>query len=389
MMNNISYEEALKKRRLNDKKRIDAIRNSFKNSIKETFLIKIYNKIREKTNEYKDIVKYYPNISINDINNLLYIPVEIDIDVCSHIIGIHTYNSIFLDDNERAKKQNDNAYIEELIDRVLLHIKLRRFGSKTIRVEKYFGRDNFMFLTPVYNLYNASTFLIHLLTREIDDNNLLVNTAMILAKKSIAVLALIDYNNLENAYPILRSAIEVLISYLAICDNPSAQKEYALFNEYKLTYANYGKFDEGFLKKYNEIKNKYIKEIDYLNNGWFDSIFEANYTNTNKTFKFYDVMNFVNEKYSKTFNDNSISYLISAFQKSHILTHGNIILIADPIDTLFDIVITMSMIIEKVYQIINQKYGTHLYYDIDISRLMSDSLHSLYDSKRKSNGKKN
>ena len=71
-----------------------ALRNLFKNEIKPNFLIKIYNKVKEKLGN--NLIKYY-NLTLTLENSLSGNIDNIEYDICKMIVGIHKSNMIFVE----------------------------------------------------------------------------------------------------------------------------------------------------------------------------------------------------------------------------------------------------------------------------------------------------
>ena len=44
---------------------------------------------------------------------------SVELDLCCHIVGIHTFNMLLIEEHERGAKQQSQKYIEEVANTVL------------------------------------------------------------------------------------------------------------------------------------------------------------------------------------------------------------------------------------------------------------------------------
>ena len=77
-----------------------ALKVVFKDKIKVPFMINVLKQI-QKTTYYNDILKYYPNFFRIDPISTLMSTENIELDLCCHIVGIHTFNMLLIEEHER------------------------------------------------------------------------------------------------------------------------------------------------------------------------------------------------------------------------------------------------------------------------------------------------
>lgn len=69
----------------------------------------------------------------------------VDYELCRNIVGIHRTNTIFMDENQRAKLQSDSNYRKKLAEEVCAHMRLRPFVGYYTRLNQFFLETNFCF----------------------------------------------------------------------------------------------------------------------------------------------------------------------------------------------------------------------------------------------------
>ena len=216
--NNNSFKEYLEKEQekmvqQQEKADKEALKTVFKDKIKVSFMFKVLKQIQKITNYYSDILKYYPGFFRIDPISTLMSTENVELDLCCHIVGIHTFNMLLTEEHERGAKQQSQKYIEEVANTVLEQVKVRQYGSMLFRKRKIFGNEDFLYYPPVYNLHVLLVYLItisnkiHNTDKTIVDGDVKRNTlnyylANILGKAR-AVLSVIDYDTLDSGYPIL------------------------------------------------------------------------------------------------------------------------------------------------------------------------------------------
>lgn len=356
---------------------IKELKEYFKDKIKTSFLIARWENIRKNIN----INKYYQFTF-----NLFQVKgdVDFDFDIANHIVGIHTFNTIFLDEYEKWKLQNDKKYQEELEKSVISQIKLRMFGSLLFRNKKLlYADEDYLYYPPVYNLHVLTFYLMRLIIeinstqklKEIEKEYLgMLN--MILDKVR-GVIALIDYNSLDSCYPIMRNLIESYVTYLSLRYSNSNIEKHKKFQDYKIMQNCNQPLPEEFEKEYSKVSSR-VNKMDYLNYGWIDDIVELGYIKDKINYKFKELIDLVDlliEKH-KDIKDYG-SELYDYYNKCHVFTHGNGLTFKYPILYIRDLCAGVGMVLLGITEEINKIKKIDLYEGIDVIKLTKDSLDEL------------
>lgn len=335
--------EIIRKKNEINKKKHEALRNIFKNDIKGSFLISILNKVYDVLGN--SIFQYYPNaFNITDIVVLQGADERIDFDICQHIVGIHKFNTLFLSNEEKGSLQKDTKYIEKLCHKVCEHIKLRYYGSSFFVNRPLMVGDQFVFFPLSYDIFVLTTYLFEKLPREElqkDDFYMFYNSML---SQSAAILTLVENGLLNLSYPQVRNLIELFFKYEVLYINKSALKEYNLFCDYQIEYLVNNRASDEFNKKYKSVK-KNVSFSDYLNYGWIDSIVEFNYLEGDKHYSIpgiYNYLKMVNK------NTNYFDSLKELHNRCHALSHGNTITKTFTLESYFELIPNMALIIKAL-----------------------------------------
>ena len=319
-----------------------ALKNLFKNEIKESFLIQVLEKIKK---EHPDIANYYRNAFNMNIENILQGSDDrIDYDICCHIVGVHKSNILFLRDDEKGNLQNDNNYRQKLADKVYEHIKLRQYGSSFFRNLSFMAGDKFLFFNLGYDLFVTTMKLCEIVdTEPVKKSKMhMFYTSIIL--ELISVLTLIENGLLMQAFPQCRNLIELYFKYEVLFDNQKEIKEYNKFTGYEIDYACNYEFPKEFLDKYDSHKEE-VSIFDYLHYGWIDSIFDFNYLGKDKKYSIPGLYNYIKMKHK---DNNNIDELKELHNRCHMFSHGSTISKAFPIQTYFEMMPILFYIIRAV-----------------------------------------
>lgn len=340
-MNQLPNNEFFKQIEFQNK---EGIKKLFKDEIKISFLLKMRELI---INTYKDIYIYYPNIlNLSNVDIIRGADNHIDYDLCCHIIGIHKTNILFLSEEEKGKLQNDKNYQKKLCNQVYEHIKLRQFGSTFFREKQLMPSERFLYFTMGYDVFVLSQYLAYIVEKNIQNKNRLKIFYMSMLNEAFCILTLIENGLLLDAFPQCRNIIELYYKYLILRYNSSAMEAYFEFCEYEINYASFNQFDDKFLKKYNSFDdNKKPNIIDYLHYGWIDEIFDFNYLGNDKKYSFVGLNNYIN---FKNRNNNDFQYLKDTHNSCHMLSHGSTISRTYPIESYFQLVHVLAIILKKI-----------------------------------------
>lgn len=326
-----------------NKESTKALRNIFKGEIKETFLIKVLDLVKK---SHIDILDQYRTVLNSNFESYLQgTDINMDYDLCCHIVGIHKSNTLFCSEDEIGKLQKDNNYIKELCDKVYEHVKLRLFGSSFFRNKSLVIGDRFLYFTMGYDYFVASTYILFVLEEEKVKDNDLYNFYTSIASELISILTLIENGLLIQSYPQCRNLIELFFKYETLFHNPKIMDEYECFCKYEIDYAIYGKFDEEFKEKYQKAKEKTnVDIIDYLHYGWIDNSFEFNYLGKDKKYSIVGLYNYLKWKDNNKWFD----LLKDLHNRCHMFSHGNTISKIYPIESYFEIMHIIHPIISIV-----------------------------------------
>lgn len=377
-----------------EKEILDSIRYLYSGKIKQTFLNKVYYKIKDRTNCFAEILQYYPNANSDKVSIVVTGGDCIDLDICRHIVGIHTYNMLFIDDYKRAGYQNDSGYLNKLIEDVIDQIKIRSLGSELFRKYKIYGNEDYLFYPPVYYLHAHILYLSYNVIKHkeklvknkkdgVNDKQIMLNDfALEILKKMSGIMALIDYDNLDSAYAILRASIELFATYIVLKHTTTDCKVIDRFNKFRMNYNTNLEFDSEFEELYNKRTSRDTNKIDYLNYGWIDEVFEYGYLDSKRTYRFNDLCKLIDDLYWK---DKKISNfgtdLKTYFNKCHLYTHGNLISYNYPIIYIMDLCNIMGMIITELTRDFDEVSKINTYEGINIIKKLNGFLNDIKTKK--------
>ena len=193
------------------KKNDKALRNIFGKYIKGNFLIEIRHMIMT---SFRGLWQYY-DLKISTEGVLTGSDNLLDFDVCRLIVGCHSFNTIFMSDEERVKLERNAEYKQKLTQQVIENIKLRHYGSFFFRRQSILQRELFINYNVPYNLFVIAIRMNELLHQE----NVQANTAYLyntISTKSLAALTLLEDNFLDNCFPVCRVVIELYLKLLVL-----------------------------------------------------------------------------------------------------------------------------------------------------------------------------
>lgn len=183
----------------------------------------------------------------------------VDYELCRNIVGIHRTNTIFMDENQRAKLQSDSNYREELVKEVCNHMRLRSFVGYYTRLNQFFPRDEFLFFSIPYKIFAICIHSNMLLARY--GNVFLYDLFLMIFNKGLSALCLLENNMFDCIYPITRAIIEIYIKILAFKTCPKAYNKYKELCHYDLVKGCNIEYPEEF----NQIFLQRRKQNETLN----------------------------------------------------------------------------------------------------------------------------
>ena len=336
-----------------EKMNTDALRNIFKNDIKESFLISILSKIKK---DHPDISKYYQNaLNISLENQLQGNTDQIDYDICNHIVGNHKFNTLFMSDDERGSLQRDNKYIDKLCNQVFENIKLRNYGSSFFRNKAMFPGDKFLYFPLGYDIFVISMYLVFEIENPKVKQMHYYPFYLAMLNQITSLLTLIENGMLTQAYPQYRNLIELYFKYEVLLDSEDGMKAYQKFIDYEIQFIGTGKFPEKFLKEYEKIDNKDVSKLDYLHFGWIDSMFAFNYLGKEKQYSITGLVNYLNMDGKKAY----IEKLKFRHNLCHTFSHGSTIMKSFPLQSYFEqmptLYIILTNLLDDIVEVIERK----------------------------------
>lgn len=329
---------------------ISKYKKIFANKIKENFLAKVLYRVEELSNELnlKELFDFKFNIfEMIEYLDLFYY------EICENIIGIHSSNNIFLNDNERKNNEQNKEYIKNLALKSIEQLKLRKYSSSFFSEKQIIPGDDFLFFPVPYKLFSIVTNVTKALENvryDYEFRELYFN----IFNKAIAVLVLLGDNLLDSCYPIARGIIELYLKLLILKFNPLLIHEHNWFVELEIKIncsgENYGeKFNE---KWKNRTNKRFKKKIQYLHYGWLDAIQDYHKNCGDNAYSPIGLFKYLQYKYDIANNEHkeALIYLSDLYKMSHSYAHGNIGNIVYPLLNYFEISIILYIILTHSYK---------------------------------------
>ena len=215
-------------------------------------------------------------------------------NLCEHIVGVHRSKIIFLSDRERSRLEDDNQYVQELMDDVLKQIQLRYITGIFIREGGVINGDRFI-LFPIPYYITVVTFKLMEIAAYTKEMPAVYYD---IANKSLAALSLLQDNLLDCAYTNCRIIIEDYMRATIFKNCKAAKEEFYSFSEYELEQCLGYRFNDEFQEKYkNRINKSERNQIDYLHYGWVDTIPGYHDVVDRHPYSFGGIKNFIVEKF--------------------------------------------------------------------------------------------
>lgn len=322
-----------------------ALRKLFSPRIKQSFLIEMMHKVMDKMGN--DMFKYYDLRMTNERMVTGESP-SVKYEICRMIVGVHRSNSIFLSDSERVKNESDDTYKKELVDNVIMHIKLRNYAADFFRKKQIVLGDEFLFFPPLYKLFAISMNSLFILNDHSQGQRLSYFYSLIF-NKSLAALTLIEDNFLDNAYPICRLIMELYVKLLILELEPGLLEEHDKFSEYDLKKTCCGiDYPDEFNEKFKNRKNQHEKsKIDFLHYGWVDILDEYHDIVKKNPYSINGLLDYLSEKVDYGYDFKNIKFF---YKMCHTYTHGNVSLSKYPLLHYFELTLILSITIPRTYE---------------------------------------
>lgn len=357
----------------------ETLKGIFGNKIKQSFLISILEKVGNHV--YRDVNKYF-NFTITNKRIVMGDGSSIDYDICRTIVGIHRSNTIFMPDYDRAQLERNSQYREQLVQQVLIHLKLRPYSAEFFRKKQIKTGDEFLYFPLLYKLFAISTKSLEVLMNNCEGTGIYRFYVNIM-DKSIAALSLIEDNFLDNAYPICRLIIELYIKLLVIELHPELLSEHEMFSSCDLNKTCCGiKYPEEFENKYLNRKNKKEKSrIDFLHYGWIDNLSDYHEIVTKNPYSINGLIEYIKIKIGNEINFDNLKRF---YRMCHSYTHGNVGISKYSLLHYLELSLILGHIIPHVYELllchlnIDSKIS-----DIDILSIAIDDYRTVFDQYQK------
>ena len=282
---------------------------------------------------YPDLDQYvqaplnFKTVLSGKTQNLLYV-------LCEHIIGVHRSKTIFLSNEERAKLEDDKDYRSELMKDVSQEIKLRPYIDNLIRNPQLIKGDKFLLFPVPYYIAVLEAKFIQLSAKSKEMPFVYTN----IAKKSLAVLSLLQDNFADCSYSTCRLIIEEYLRGNIFYNCKEAVEEYYKFTDYELKQSIGYPLEQEFLDKFNNRKNKKCQnKIDYLHYGWVDVIPHYHDVIKQYPYTFSGIKNFVVKKFANDKSKERFELLDYYHNMCHGYIHGSIINSRYPVLHYFEI----------------------------------------------------
>lgn len=326
----------------------DALKEKFKSRIKESFLIDVLIQIESEMGP--NITSYFHDPNSTTMSDILIRPeTHPEYDICRMVVGCHRANKIFLKDDERGEKQNNSEYKESLVNQVIEHIKLRKYGSVYFRKLQLIQGDEFLYFPVPYKLFVMvvhSFELIHNLQFKRKEFYISI------FNKSCAALTLLENNFMDSAYSLVRGVIEVFLK-LKCSDSEQTIDECDKFTKWdveKTATRHYPKeFNEQFNKRTSQTK---CKKIDYLHYGWVDKIQDYHEIKFEKPYSVNGLFNYLIETSDTIKMSELFTTLKDLYNQCHGFVHGNIGNDGIPLFHYFQISIALFIVVFGSYQLL-------------------------------------
>lgn len=315
-MNQNDYHNFL----LYEKDMNQALKKLFRGKINGSFLINIKSNVKQMLGQ--DLFTYY-NFSITNEKIVAAEADSVDYDICNHIVGIHRTNMIFLSKEERLRLENDDSYKRELANKVVSHIKLRKYGSVYFRKRPLLMGDNFIYFSLPYDLFVMCMKIHEMLKQNSDRDQKLRADYRFFTNKALAALCLLEDNFVDSAYPVCRTLVEMYMKFCLIWSDNNLIEKYRQFANFEIEQSC---CSQRYSVEFNELFENRLAQSsknkkDYLHYGWVDYVADYHNIVKNKPYTINGLFNYV-----KHFTEGNflMDVLQSLYKMCHGYAHGNV-----------------------------------------------------------------
>ena len=334
------------------KKNDKALRNIFGKYIKGNFLIEIRHMIMT---SFRGLWQYY-DLKISTEGVLTGSDNLLDFDVCRLIVGCHSFNTVFMSDEERVKLERNAEYKQKLTQQVIENIKLRHYGSFFFRRQSILQRELFINYNVPYNLFVIAIRMNELLHQE----NVQANTAYLyntISTKSLAALTLLEDNFLDNCFPVCRVVIELYLKLLVCKINHGLTEEYFKFTNFEIHQSCCGQeYPEEFNNLFeNRVNKSNTNKVYYLHYGWVDKIPQYHDIVKTQPYSVNGILTYL--KSTNVKDDNYFDELERFYKMCHSYAHGNFIKAIYPLLNYFEISEILHYTLFDTYKLLCEELG--------------------------------
>lgn len=336
--------------------RNEALKRLFKDKIKISFLFKVLHTLNKKYDLYNLISNSY-----SPSCHTIFGYDSIDLTICHHICGVHSFNTLFLKEQDRVKLHNSQKYIDSLCKTVYNQISFYNFDEQHVKKLMCNEDYGFMYYPPIYSLYILSLKLTDFINKIINNLNeknderkeIEIQLISSIISNSNLIFIILQNGFYENIYPLLRQNIETFVIFLTLKYSKTDLKQYKKFQNYKIKYDSNFEFEKEFVDLY-ESSTMRCSIQEYLNYGWIDEVIESYYLNDKNKYTIKFLIKLVNLLIKKEKNINDYcKNLYSYYQKSHYFTHSKLFNRKFDILTIMDISQALHIILLGISKEVN------------------------------------
>lgn len=239
-----------------------------------------------------------------------------DFEIAKNIYMIHMEWIEHLSDIDKGQIREDASHIEKVMGQTLVHLNIRKYGTKLVRKEHYQSYKPSIYSLRALVSYTSELVRDNQQNLNVMNKDFFITMIIKIINKAVACLSLIDINLHEEAFSQLRSLTELYMIYLLIVtEKEKVIKEYTRFVDMGFEYNQTQELP-------NEIKKKNItNKMDYLNFGWLDSIDNYGYIEPKK-YKLSDVAELLDLELINGKKSNFGKTLYGIYKDCNPLTHG-------------------------------------------------------------------
>ena len=272
-------------------------------------------------------------------------------EICQTIIGIHQSKSVFLNDDEIAKNEQNEEYQKACLKEVTLHLAFRKFSAVYYKKKQFWSSgDEFIFFPVPYKLYALCTSALHILHSFSNvGSDTLKSFYDKLFNKALAALTLLEGNFFDSAYPICRAIMELYLKLLMIELYPELLEKYDEYARIEIATACCGrKYPESFNKEFESQKKQYGERVkaNFLHFGWVDLLDDYHTLVKQSPYSIHGLLQYLEKKQRIVLDFDGFRFF---YKNCHAYTHGTVGTTSYPLLHYFEISIMLALVIPHAY----------------------------------------